>query len=597
MLSIHRLIHKQSQLLQANKKIRVFPFALVYELDNIQPTRQLQNDLDDILSQGLMKKLGEKHPSSFFLFGKNSENRFAATSIAQYKAIQLTASQEDAINAVKRRKFTTIEGPPGTGKTHIIRNLLADQFVRFIQQLENPDEKMSDLRWVSLITSSNNRAVDNALEGMESDSHLPIHLRVGSRIILANTTLHFLQNYAQLLNDIEGHQHIRDFYQGQRELDELVTMIKKKSTDVGKLVDLRYQAYLKSRKILNSWVACNKNKILNIIGGLIDDIEGKRGLRTIKKPSNLKMLLTAFPIVGCTLLSLRNFFAMEENSIGIVIIDEAGQCVPSYLLPALVRSKKTVLIGDTKQLEPVVRLRESEIELIRGKRGIPLDKEKSIYFSSFMENPRSAQHIAQDACKNLLSLKDHFRCHRKIIKISMELCNYDLQIHTKKDEDHKALQYFDISSSESRYGSSWANLIEVEKTVLLLQYFLNQGIRPEEIALLTPFRGQLNHINFSLRKKRIPFNISAGYDGTIGNITTGTVHRFQGAERSHVIFSHVITNGVPLFLNSRVNLLNVALSRAQKSFIFIGSLDSMSRGVYTNLLREHLLNFGQKLQI
>jgi superfamily I DNA and/or RNA helicase len=601
LLSIHRLIVKRLQFSQTNKGIRVFPFALIYELENIQPTKQLQNDLDDILSQDLMSKLREKHPAYSYLFGGNEEEDFATTSIGQYNRIQLTTSQNSAINAVKKRSFTTIKGPPGTGKTHIIRNLSADHFVRFVQHLKSPDEYATDLGWVSLITSSNNRAVDNALEGMELESCLPVHLRVGSRIVLFNDTLNFLQTYAQRLGEKGGHQNISKFYQGQKDLDKLVSDIKKaveeKSDNQSTLTELRYEAYCQARRNLDAWVVCNKRKLLNIITDLIDDIQAKRGLRTIKKPSNLRMLLTAFPIVGCTLLSLRNFFTMEEEIIGLVIVDEAGQCVPSFLLPALIRSQKSVLIGDTKQLEPVVRLRESEIELIRNKRGIPLHRGKSSFFSSFLENPKSGQHIAEDACNYILSLQEHFRCQQSIIQVCIELCNYQLQVHTPLDKGGIPLQYLEVTGGESRYGSSWSNLLEVEKVVSLLQLLLLQNVKLRDIAVLTPYKGQLNHINFALKKKRIPFSSSTEIDRFPDTITTGTVHRFQGGERPVVIFSHVITSGTPLFLNSRLNLLNVALSRAQKKFILVGSLDAMSRGPYTNLLRKHMLESGEKLTV
>ncbi|MCP4135616.1 MAG: ATP-binding domain-containing protein, partial [bacterium] len=76
----------------------------------------------------------------------------------------------------------------------------------------------------------------------------------------------------------------------------------------------------------------------------------------------------------------------------------------------------------------------------------------------------------------------------------------------------------------------------------------------------------------------------------------GTVHRFQGGEKRIVLFSHVIAKGEPRFLNSRVNLLNVAVSRAQKHFIFIGSLEALSRGTYTSLLKKHLIQEGEAIK-
>jgi len=601
LLSLGRFIRRMENFGQNRQAIRVFPFALLYELDHIQPTRQLQNDLDDILSMDLVHKVGKKHPASYYLFGNNKEKRLAPFLLGQYKDTPLTESQDLAIRAAKKRKLTTIKGPPGTGKTHIIRNLMADLFVRFVHQISSPDEQVKDFRWISLVTSSNNRAVDNALEGMNVEGLLPIALRMGSRIILSNATLHFLQNYAKQLEAKESYKEIKPFYIFQKDLRDCVKKIKSlsesKNSDSKKLSELRFEAYILARKTLDAWVGCNKSKLLDIIGGVIDDISDRRGLRTLKRPINLNMFLTIFPLIGSTLLSLRNFFPMEEDSIGQVIIDEAGQCTPNYLLPALLRSKKSIMIGDTMQLEPVAKLRQSEIEMLRSKRNINLDREKSIFFSSHVENPRSSQHIAQEACEEVLELQEHFRCRRDIIQVSMDLCNYNLNLRGEHQDSTAALQFLEVAGTETRYGSSWANELEVEKILLLLQSLKNSGYSLDEIAILTPYRGQLNHINYSLRRRHIPFNASEGSTDTPGAVATGTVHRFQGGERRVVLFSHVISQGVPQFLNSRVNLLNVAVSRAQSCFIFVGSLDALSRGSYTALLREHLLTRGQRIQI
>ncbi len=156
-------------------------------------------------------------------------------------------------------------------------------------------------------------------------------------------------------------------------------------------------------------------------------------------------------------------------------------------------------------------------------------------------------------------------------------------------------QYVDIKGSESRYGGSWANEIEVKELVKIIRRLKKNGIEYGEIAVLTPFRGQLSLINQTLKKEKLAHG-SGDLDFENPNmITTGTVHRFQGGERKVVIFSHVISIGEPRFLNSRVNLLNVAVSRAQDRFVFVGALDALNKGTYTSILREHLMNSGQPL--
>ncbi|MCP4757030.1 MAG: hypothetical protein GY866_39710 [Proteobacteria bacterium] len=588
---------------QNRQPIRIFPFGLVYELESNQPTRQLQNDLSDVIDQGLLQTLKKKHPARYYLFGKNDENQLKSSIAAQYTSLVLTESQEFAIKAAQKRLFTVVKGPPGTGKTHVIRNLLAERLVRFVEQLRAPDDRFDDLRWITLVTSTNNRAVDNAFEGMEVDGLLPANLRVGSRIVLSGTTSVFLKGYYDDLSQKIGYQNIKSFFAHRKTLNKILNR-KQNASDSENAVELagkRHQAYIAARNVLDAWVGCNREKILKVVKSIIDDIEERRGLRSLKKPKNLHLLLTAFPMIGCTLLSLRNFFPMEENAIGMAIVDEAGQCSPSYLLPALLRSRRSVVIGDTMQLEPIAKLRTEDIETLRKNRDIQITAETCRFFSSTTENLRSAHHIAIESCREVLELKDHFRCRDKIIQISQELCGYDLNVLTASPSTNstgwKELHYLDVEGREKRYGSSWINEQEIDKLMALAKTIRDYGVPCGEIAILTPFKGQLNHIILALRKERLPFSSGENSRENIDAISTGTVHRFQGGERKFVLFSHVISQGEPRFLNARVNLLNVAISRAQSHFIFVGSLTALKRGSYTALLREHLLAYGEPIRL
>ena len=68
-------------------------------------------------------------------------------------------------------------------------------------------------------------------------------------------------------------------------------------------------------------------------------------------------------------------------------------------------------------------------------------------------------------------------------------------------------------------------------------------------------------------------------------LAIGTVHRFQGGERSIVIFTTVVTRPESLpFLNERVNLLNVAVSRAKEHLLVIGHEPTLAAGRLTRAL-------------
>ncbi len=88
------------------------------------------------------------------------------------------------------------------------------------------------------------------------------------------------------------------------------------------------------------------------------------------------------------------------------------------------------------------------------------------------------------------------------------------------------------------------------------------------VAVLTPFAAQVNEIQRALERKGPRFR----------NITVGTVNTLQGAERPVVILSPTYVDGPDLpstlLFDLKPNLLNVAVSRAEDSFVVIGDMRS-----------------------
>lgn len=589
---LSQYINSNEYIQRSGKRLQIYPFALVYELDKLQPTRQLQNDLDEILDFNMLKGLKTKDPAHFYLFGENAEKTKVKEIKGQYNDLPLTKSQEEVIRAARKRKFSVVQGPPGTGKTHIIRNIFAENLIDFVSGLDTTDERTHSLDALTLLVSTNNRAVDNALEGLQSEPYLPITLRLGSFLVMNRHTLPFLHAYIQKLNTIDPSGCIKEFYQTKDKFKEKIKKLGKGDAAA------RKNLFDDARALHQTWVVCNKDKVLKLLKKITADLEDGNRIRTLKKEENINFLSMIFPVLGCTLLSVRNIFPLEYRIIGQTIVDEAGQCASSYLLPLLIRSKRAVIIGDTMQLEPVVKMRGDEVRSLLHKRKIDFSKEGIQRFIPSIENPRSAMHVAEEGAKSVLKLRDHFRCAPDIIQVSKELCHYEMDIKTTLKEsalpEEGEFFYAPISQKERRYGSSWVNDGEVTEVIKVIQKLQYNQVPLQDIAILTPFRGQLVAVNAELKRNRIPYHSGEADSEGMNSITTGTVHRFQGGEKKVVLFSNVICEGTPTFLNSRVNLLNVAVSRAQRHFIYIGDLEVLSKGGYTSVLKEHLLTAGQQ---
>ncbi len=148
----------------------------------------------------------------------------------------------------------------------------------------------------------------------------------------------------------------------------------------------------------------------------------------------------------------------------------------------------------------------------------------------------------------------------------------------------------DLRGEQSPLAGSWCNELELRETLALVESLLDRGVGAAEIAVITPYRGQLERLRRSFAERRVPLAYSpelseSGASGQRTGVALGTVHRFQGGERSIVLFSSVVTHPASLgFLNTRPNLLNVAISRARHHFICLGHAAVLAQGPRTRLL-------------
>ena len=90
------------------------------------------------------------------------------------------------------------------------------------------------------------------------------------------------------------------------------------------------------------------------------------------------------------------------------------------------------------------------------------------------------------------------------------------------------------------------------------------------LGIITPFKSQSTLIK-RLINKEVP--------NYADDISVGTVHTFQGAERNIIIFSSVYGNQEGCsFINRNTNLMNVAVSRAKDAFVVFGDIGCLVGG-------------------
>jgi hypothetical protein len=368
------------------------------------------------------------------------------------------------------------------------------------------------------------------------------------------------------------------------------------------LVGLHTTVFTLAERVRQTWAIHNSGPIETALRKAIDRTANRGSLRSLfeKDPETALWVRRLFPVMGCTLLSLGNLFPPEAGIVERVVIDEAGQCHPAYALAALMRAERALVIGDVHQLQPVVRLTALDEQRIRRATDIGLDDTQLGPYRVFAENPASAQALADRAVKVRPVLRDHFRCQPAIISLSDRLCGYRLTVHTPERSLQDRIPWLvdpvmlaAVRGEQIQARGSWSNPAEADMVMEIMRQLRLRGIGWEQVAILTPYVGQLDLIRQKLRQVGAPleddrevFTPQPDLLET-GTLATGTVHRFQGGERTIVLFSTVVGRDRSLgFLNTRVNLVNVAVSRARDHLIIVGDPETLARGPFTRVLVE-----------
>ena len=145
------------------------------------------------------------------------------------------------------------------------------------------------------------------------------------------------------------------------------------------------------------------------------------GVRSIRHRANArKAMLRANEAVRCWIMphwrvseSLPSDLALFD----LVILDEASQS-DMWALPAILRGKKLLVVGDNKQVSPsAVGMKEADIKLLHSRflRDLP--------FGDVLSPERSVYDLASVMfASDLVRLREHFRCVEPIIEFSNQLC-------------------------------------------------------------------------------------------------------------------------------------------------------------------------------
>ncbi|GLA02226.1 DNA-binding protein SMUBP-2 [Aspergillus niger] len=453
----------------------------------------------------------------------------------------LNDSQKEAIRfALAAREIALIHGPPGTGKTHTLIELI----VQMVQRKQRV-----------LVCGPSNISVDNIVERL-APKKVPV-VRIG--------------HPARLLPSVLDHS-----LEVLTHTSEAAAIVR----DVRKEIDQKQASIRKTR-------AARERR------AIYDDLRELRREFRERENKCVENLVRESSVVLATLHGAGGH-QLKNQKFDVVIIDEASQALEAQCWIPLLSASKVVLAGDHLQLPPTVKSTKEN-----AKKAAKEKEDKK-------ENGELLENVSLETTlfDRLLSmhgpgikrmLTTQYRMHEKIMQFpSDELYDSklmaadsvkdrllkDLPYEVEETDDTKEpLVFWDTQGGDfpektedadlgkkAHLGESKSNDMEALVVSRHVDALVDAGIHPEDIAVITPYNGQLAVLSQMLREK-------------YPSIELGSVDGFQGREKEAVVVSLVRSNSEHEvgFLGER-RRLNVAMTRPKRHLCICGDSETISKG-------------------
>lgn len=412
--------------------------------------------------------------------------------------------------ALQMRDYLLIHGPPGTGKTSVIAQI--------VRQLCQQGQRV-------LLAAFTNQAVDNMLKRLESEG---------------------FSNFVRL-----GHDRSVDSAIQHRLLKRLVEQ--------------------KGEQLLARDVLRNAPVVASTTATWSSD-------KYMPPPFN--------DSTGA---------AQDDGSLGfdVAIIDEAGQLTLPAILGALRFARRFILVGDEKQLPPLVLSKEA------GQAGL-----SDSLFSILKQADAHYTQEHREAISACVPLQMQYRMNRWISQFASHTF-YRGELHPHPTVANRILTFSAPRSGVDSEKPGIRRVLDARMPLVFLDArsdpgiqegvktsncearivrevvagLLARGIDEGDIGIIAPYRAQVAN----LRRHLFASEEESGWRALspTTRLSVDTVDRFQGGERSIIIISFATSVTPPAASQLRDHLtdphrLNVALTRAQRKLILIGNAAALA---------------------
>ena len=307
--------------------------------------------------------------------------------------------------------------------------------------------------------------------------------------------------------------------------------------------------------------------------------------------------------VGAANSALNKYIDKRGGGFDLVVIDEAAQALEASCWIPILRGQRLVLAGDHKQLPPTIKCNEARVQRDLGR--TMFERIMKLYG----DDESSAEHQEQGS-KGRISrmLQTQYRMNAAIADwASMAsygnhlLSHESVRDHELSDLPHISVppddamdfapllfidtagcdMFESVNAAGSRYNEEEARIVAHH-----VQKLLMVGVDPKEVAIISPYNGQVELLRLIL----LP---------AVPSLEIRSVDGFQGGEREAVILSLVrsserggaVGGGIGFLRDER--RLNVAITRARRHCCVIADSETVSRSPFIKGLLKWIEERGE----
>ncbi|KAK3594546.1 hypothetical protein CHS0354_023602 [Potamilus streckersoni] len=495
---------------------------------------------NDVTYKRLKRALGDlvklhSGPASYLvdvLFGQQELSPSGKEIVIDFVNSSLDQSQKEAVRfALQQREVAIVHGPPGTGKTTTVIEIILQSVKQGLKVLA---------------CAPSNIAVDNLVERLADHKQRIVRIGHPARV------LPHIQKYSldALLSSSEDTRLVEDV---RKELDSSLSSLKK-TRDRGEKQRLR------------------------------EDMKHLRKELMQREQTATRDILKRANVVLVTLTSATEDGPMKllnEEHFDLVVIDECSQALEAACWIALLRAPKCVLAGDHLQLPPTILSKEAakdglEVTLMERVLKLYCDRVMKMLTCQYRMNELIMQWSSDQLYQGKLVADESVRHH--LLR--------DLPSVTECEETSIPLMFIDTAGCELRELDlpeeiSKGNEGEADIVAAYVEKLISCGLSPEDIAVIAPYNLQVELIRLRLSQQYPKLEVKS-------------VDGFQGREKEAVVISFVRSNpkGEVGFLaeNRRIN---VAITRARRHLCVIGDSETVSHDKFLKTLVEYLTTKGE----